>query len=156
MQPLKSVSPALSGAHPVSGGRRALWLALLVAASVAFTLGLACAMPFAALGAAIALTLPRRDALVLTGAAWLANQLVGFAVLDYPWTANTIAWGVALGAVAFLTTMSAQWLVPRVAGQGAIAVALATFLGAFCVYEGALFVVAATLLGGTEDFVPAI
>ena len=45
--------------HPLphlSGWHRALWLALLVAASVAFTLGLACAVPFAGLGAAAAMT----------------------------------------------------------------------------------------------------
>ena len=41
-------------------------------------------------------------------------------------------------------------------GHGAVAVALASFAGAFVVYEGGLFLVSATLLGGTEDFVPAI
>jgi hypothetical protein len=162
MQQQKSVLHSSAGAAGGSsavtpaGWRRALWLALLLAASVGFTLGLACALPFAALGAGAALTLPRRDALLLTGAAWLANQLVGFAILDYPWTANTLAWGVALGIVAALTTLAAQGLVRRLDGGGAIAAALASFLGAFAVYEGALFVVAATLLGGTEDFAPAI
>lgn len=33
---------------------------------------------------------------------------------------------------------------------------LAAFAGAFAVYEGGLFVAAATLLGGTEDFAPSI
>src|SRR5215510_1160511 len=87
---------------PLAPWRRFLWLAVLVAASVAFTLGLACAVPLAAFAAAAAFTLPRWDALVLIVAVWLANQLVGFAVLDYPWTASTFAWGAALGAVAIL------------------------------------------------------
>lgn len=139
-----------------SGWRPALWLALLVAASVAFTLGLACAMPFAGLGAAAAMTLPRRDALILTAAAWLANQIVGFAFLSYPWTGDTIAWGVVLGIVAILTTLAAEGLVGRLAGRGIIVAALAGFAGAFVVYEGALFLVAAAWLGGTEDFAPAI
>jgi hypothetical protein len=143
-------------ASQLSGRRRALWLALLVIASVAFTLGFACAMPFAALGAAAALTLGRRDALLLTGAAWLANQLVGFAILAYPWDASTLVWGVTLGGVALLTTLGAQWLVRVLYGYRASAVALAAFAGAFAVYEGALFVVSATLLGGTEVFAPDI
>jgi hypothetical protein len=45
--------------------RRLVWFGLLISASVAFSLGLACATPFAAFGAAAALTLSRRDALVL-------------------------------------------------------------------------------------------
>lgn len=138
------------------GWRHALWLALLVAASVAFSLSLACAMPFAALGAAAALTLCRRDAVLVAGAAWLVNQLVGFAVLGYPWTASTLAWGVVLGVVAVLTTVAAQSAAQRIHRHGALAVTLASFLGAFVVYEGGLFVVAALLLGGTEDFVPTI
>ena len=48
-----------------AGWRHLFWLALLVGASIAFSLGLACAIPFAAFAAAAALTLSRRDALVL-------------------------------------------------------------------------------------------
>jgi hypothetical protein len=138
------------------GWRQALWLALLVAASVAFALGFACAVPFAALGAAAALTLPRRDALLLVVACWLANQLVGFTILSYPWTADTVVWGVVLGLVSLLATAASQFLVRRLDGRGAVIVSLASFLGAFAVYEGGLFVVSATLLGGTEDFTAAI
>jgi hypothetical protein len=39
-------------------------------------------------------TSPRR--LLLIGLFWLANQTVGFGVLDYPWTADCLAWGVGL------------------------------------------------------------
>jgi hypothetical protein len=138
------------------GWRQALWLALLVAGSVAFSLGFACAVPFAAFGAIAALTLNQRDALLLTGGVWLANQIVGFVLLDYPWTASTFAWGVALGAVAVLGTLTARSVARRLDGRGAAVVSLAAFAGAFVAYEGGLFVVAATLLGGTEDFAPAI
>jgi hypothetical protein len=139
-----------------AGWRHALWLALLVAASVAFSLGFACAVPFAAFGAIAALTLTRRDALLLMVAVWLANQFIGFAVLDYPWTASTMAWGVALGIVAVLTTVAARSAARRLDGRGAAISALAAFIGAFIVYEGGLFIVAATALGGVEDFAPAI
>ncbi|HEY1505455.1 MAG TPA: hypothetical protein VGF92_14200 [Stellaceae bacterium] len=64
--------------------RHVAWLAVLVAASVAFTFGFACAVPFAAFGAATALTLNTRDALLLTVALWLVNQIVGFGLIGYP------------------------------------------------------------------------
>jgi hypothetical protein len=139
-----------------SGWRPVLWLALLVVASVALTFGLACAMPFAAIGGAAAMTLARRDALILAAASWLANQIVGFAFLSYPMTADTITWGIVLGIVAVLTTLAAIELTRRVARQGIVITALISFAGAFAVYEGSLFLVSVTWLGGTEDFVPAI
>ncbi len=145
-----------SGGASPNRWRHALWLALLVTSSVAFSLGFACAVPFAAFGAVAALTLARRDALLLTGAVWLANQLVGFGILDYPWTTNTFAWGAALGIVAVLATLAAQAIATRFERRGAVVALLAAFAGAFVMYEGGLFVVAAMLLGGTEDFVPAI
>jgi hypothetical protein len=136
--------------------RHYLWLALIVAASIAFTLGFACAVPLAAFGAVAALTLSRGHALLLIGAVWLVNQIVGFAVLSYPWTAETLAWGAILGVVAVLTTMAAQQAAQRLPGTGQIAAACAAFLAAFAVYEGALLVVSVSVMGGTEDFAPAI
>ncbi len=88
--------------------KRPFWIAVLVAASIGFSLGFACAMPFAAIAAVAACTLPRRDAYFLTGAAWLVNQWVGFAFQHYPRDANTIAWGAALGVIALLCTVAAQ------------------------------------------------
>src|SRR5712692_7098304 len=86
-----------------TGWGHEVWLAMLVAASAAFSFVFACATPFAAFGAAAALTLSRRDALRLTVAVWLANQVLGYAVLKYPWTANSFAWGAVLAvAVAWL------------------------------------------------------
>ena len=141
---------------PLATWRHLLWLAVLVGASVGFTLGLACALPLAAFAAAAALTLSRRDALVLIVAVWLANQLVGFAVLDYPWTASTFAWGAALGAVAILATLAGQWTVEHSMGRGRAVGYMMTFLVAFAAYEVALFAVSATLLGGTEIYTVAI
>jgi K+ transporter len=133
-----------------------LWLSLLVAASVVFSLGLACAVPLAAFGAAAALTLSRRDALGLMAAVWLANEIVGYAVLGYPWTANSFAWGAVLGGVAVLTTEAARHATRRTTRLGLIAAAGLSFLAAFAVYEGALFVVSVAGLGGTEAYAPAV
>ena len=136
--------------------RHPLWLGLLVGASLVFSLGLACAVPFAAFAAAAALSLSRRDALILILLVWLANQLVGFTLLDYPWTATTFAWGAALGIVAVLATLAGRWMVRRSMKAGDAVTFSATFLTAFAVYEAALFAISATLLGGTEIYTAAI
>lgn len=133
-----------------------LWVSLLVVASVVFSLGFACATPLAAFAAAAALTSSRRDALVLILSVWFANQLVGFTILGYPWTASTFAWGVALGAAAVLAILAGQWTASRSVDAVRIVRFLATGLAAFAAYEAALFVVAVTWLGGTEDFTAAI
>jgi hypothetical protein len=136
--------------------RHSLWLGLLVGASMIFSLGLACAVPLAAFAAAAALSLSRRDALLLVMLVWLANQLVGFIFLDYPWTASTFAWGAVLGIEAILATLAGQWIAKRFADTSRSVRFVATFLIAFAVYEAALFAVSATLLGGTEIYTAAI
>ena len=141
---------------PLAAWRHCLWLAVLVGTSIAFTLGLACAVPLAAFAAAAALTLSHQNALVLIVAVWLANQLVGFVVLDYPWTASTFAWGVALAAVAILATLAGQWTVWHLTNAGRALGNTGTFLVAFAVYEAALFAISLTLLGGTEIYTAAI
>jgi len=133
--------------------RHRLWLALLVASSIAFTFGFACALPFAAFGAIAAMTLPGRDALLLSVALWLVNQVIGFTVLHYPWDGLTFVWGAVLGAVAVLSTGAAQ-VVTR--GRGVVAGSLPGFAAAFVAYEGSLYIVSAAALGGTEDFTVAI
>ena len=145
-------------AHELSntGWRHHLWLAILVGGTIAFTLVFACAAPFAAFGAAAALTLSRRDALAVTVALWLANQLTGFIVLSYPWTLNSVAWAPALGIAAVLGTIAAQWTVRRLTGGSDLVRVLAAFVPAFAVYEVAIFLVSAALLGGIEMFAPSI
>jgi peptidoglycan/LPS O-acetylase OafA/YrhL len=139
-----------------TGVRHQLWLTILVVATIAFSLVFACAAPFAAFGAAAALTLSRRDALLVTVALWLANQLTGYAILHYPWTTNSVAWGPAIGIAAVLGTMAAQWTVQRLVGARDVVQALAALLAAFAVYEVAIFAVSVTLLGGLEMYAPSI
>ena len=136
---------------------RALWVAFLVAASVAFSLGFACAVPLAAFGAVAAITLRRVDALLLLGGVWLANQIVGFGWLHYPHTAGTAEWGAILGVLALLCAVVPAAVARRLpATAGALPVLLAAFATAFAVYEGGLFLISATIMGGTETFAPAI
>ncbi len=138
-----------------SAGRRPLWIASLILASVVFSLGFACAVPLAAFAAVAALTLNRRDAFALVGAVWLANQIGGFAVHHYPATASTLAWGAGLGGVALLSTLAAQWVKDHLA-QSHMLGAIAAFLASFAVYEGSLFAISLALASGVSDYAPAI
>jgi len=88
-------------------------MVVLVATAILFSFALACGMPFAALGALAALTLPARDALVLAVLGWLANQAIGFGFLGYPLDAMTLAWGVALGFSALTAVVGALFLCVR-------------------------------------------
>lgn len=140
------------GSRMPQGWRRALWPVLLAAAGFVFSLGFACVTPFVAVVAVAALTLNRQDALLLAAAVWLANQLVGFTLLGYPWTANAVEWGIALGAASVLAVVVAQATARFCAGRGTIVASLAAFAAAFILYEGGLAVIAAGLLGGTDGF----
>lgn len=135
--------------------RRPFWLALLVVASVALSLGFSCATPFAAFCAVAALTLPRRDAYCLTGGVWLANQAIGFAFLNYPRTWDCLAWGVGIGLAALLSTLVARQTTLRLRELHAVGRTPLVFLLAFAAYGAALLGLS-LWLGGTENFTLAI
>jgi hypothetical protein len=135
-----------------TGWRVHLWAGLLVIACTAFSLGFACAAPLAAVGASATLTASRRDALYLTGAAWLVNQFVGYSLLGYPWTLQSFAWGGAIGAACMLATIVAYEALLRLKAAAPILLGLASLMTAFAIYEIVLFAVANVLLGGSENF----
>jgi hypothetical protein len=132
--------------------RRWLWILLLTAASVFVTLGMACATPFAALATLGALHMSRRDGLALIGIAWLADQAVGYGLLGYPRTANSVAWGVILGVGAFVALLAAQALADRVRARGVVLAGAAAFAGAFVAYQAVLVAATAVLSSGSEAF----
>jgi len=138
------------------GTRPTAWIAIVVFISVTLSLGLACAMPFAAVAAVAALTLERRKALLLVGLAWLTNQAVGFGVLHYPWTAETLVWGLALLAVSLLATLGAGLCATRFEAFPRLGVALLAFCSAFAIYEGLLFVVTVAVGEGMETYEPEV
>jgi hypothetical protein len=138
------------------GWRRPIWIALLVAASIAFSLGFACATPFAAFAAVAALTMNRRGAMLLVGLVWLANQGIGFGVLHYPWTLDCLAWGVGLGIVALLSVLGAEYGAKHFIALNGIVASTVAFLSAFGVYEGLLFIASIIFQSGVADYAPAI
>jgi hypothetical protein len=133
-----------------------LWMAFMAAVSAVLSLGFACAAPLAAFAAASGLTLSRRNAILATLAAWLANQAAGCAFLGYPLTVDTLAWGGVLGLGATLAMFAARWTGARVHSLSGLATPVAAFAAAFAVYEATLFAAALAFLGGTEEFTIAI
>ena len=132
----------------------AIWIALVGGLSVLFSLALACAAPFAALATVSALGLRRGSALALVGTAWLANQAVGYGLLNYPRTPDSFAWGAAIGVAALTATLAVlgwrRWIVsPRLAWS-------AGFAMAFAIYEGLLFAATAILPSGDAAFSLAV
>ena len=93
------------------------------------------------------MSLPRRDALLLTVALWLVNQIIGFTVLHYPLDGMTLTWGAILGGVAILSTIAAQMTIRQ---QGIMVTAVSSFAAAFIVYEGTLYLISATVMGGVR------
>jgi hypothetical protein len=81
---------------------------------------------------------------------------VGFALLQYPWTATTFAWGLAIGSAATGGTLCAHWTIERLSAFRSSVQVLAAFVVAFAVYELTLYGVAAALLGDTDAFAPRI
>jgi hypothetical protein len=129
-----------------------LWLAILIGSSLVFSVGFAYAAPFEAIGAAAAVTLARRDALLVSGVTWLINQCVGYGMLGYPWTSNSVAWGIALGAATLLATVAAGAVYQmRTAIPKAFRFGIA-FVTAFLAFEAAIYAVALFFLGGLQDF----
>ncbi len=115
-----------------------IWTALIVGASILFSMAFACAAPFAGLAAAAGIKMQRRDALTLVVMAWLANQAIGFFVLGYPRTYETFAWGVVIGVAAVLAASAASEC-KRL--DNALARTIAAFFAAFIAYEGFLYAI---------------
>jgi hypothetical protein len=132
-----------------------LWPAILAVAAVGGSLALACVAPFAAFAVATASTLQLRSALGTMAVIWLANQGVGFGALGYPWTLNTVLWGLALGAAAGLATLATSRVLRHFhASPGWLRLPLA-FGTAFGVYEVTLMAVS-PILGSGDVFAPAL
>jgi hypothetical protein len=110
---------------------------------------------FAALTLVAARTLGLRSAFLTVTAVWLANQAVGFGMLGYPHDVETLAWGIAIGLAALASLAAAAALMRRLDAAASALSVLAGFATSFAVFE-AVLLAAALVLGGTENFAPAI
>src|SRR6516164_8123843 len=80
---------------------------MLIVISAVSSWEFACITPFVAFAVAAGYALSARGALLTVMAIWLVNQAIGFTVLNYPWTVDTILWGFAIGAAALLAAVLA-------------------------------------------------
>ncbi len=114
-----------------------LWIVLIAGLSVGGSYIYACAAPFAAVATLAAAKMDRATGLAMVVVAWVANQIVGYALLDYPQTANSFAWGGAIGIAAVSGYVAARSLTEvRANGMFALGIAL---LAAFVFYEAVLY-----------------
>jgi hypothetical protein len=131
----------------------ALWVALIAGASIVFSLALACATPFPALATIAGARMRLPGAAALVGAAWIANQAVGYLVLGYPRTWDSFAWGGVIGIVGLMAIVPAAILVGRTSIGATI---IAGFVLAFFLYELGLFAATAFLPSGPGAFAPSV
>jgi hypothetical protein len=140
---------------PYPGAAQLFCLVLLIAASVSASLVFACATPFAAFAVVAAAMLRLRSAILVVGAAWLTNQIIGFGLLGYPHTLDAAVWGVVICLAAVAATVVASLMFKRWAPMGRFALYPVAFMASFVAYE--LVLVAATpALGGAENFTAVI
>src|SRR5258705_3108821 len=106
---------------------------------------MAIATHVAELATLAALNMSWRDGLALIGIAWLADQAVGYGLLGYPRTANSVAWGVILGVSACAALLAARALADRRRGRRGLVTSAAAVVGAFVAYDAVLVAASAAL-----------
>jgi hypothetical protein len=85
----------------VASDRR--WTFLLVAIG-AFSSVIYPHPPFVAFGAIAGTTLKPKRAILVALSIWLVNQVVGYTVRQYPWSADSLLWGLMLGLGTLIVT----------------------------------------------------
>lgn len=128
--------------------KRFCWGAVLTAVTVASTLAVACGTPFAALATLAALNMRRRDALILIGVNWAANQAIGFGLMHYPLNWDCYRGGLDLGIAAIFCAIAAMLSRHEVERRGWAGKAIASFAAAFVSYEAVLFLISPPGHGG--------
>jgi hypothetical protein len=121
---------------------------LVTALTTAGSLVFACAAPLAAVAAIAACAMGGRG-LPMVIAAWATNQIVGYGWLHYPLTADSVAWGLAIGAASVLAYFAATAAAPMAKGSRLLE-AGAAFAAAVVSYEVALVATALVLPSSAE------
>lgn len=129
--------------------------ALLTVACALASFAFACATPFAAFSVIAAATLPLPSALLVTAAAWLVNQGIGFGFLHYPVDASTIEWGFVIGAAALAAAAASGAALRLPARAGTVGALAAASIAAYAAYELVLFA-ATPVLGDAGEFTVSI
>lgn len=100
-------------------------------------------VPLVAFAAVAGSTATRQKALIVAASVWLANQIYGYGIRQYPQTFESIAWGLAMGVGALLVTGLAA-IRPKFTARSAIAHFLwleGTVIVGFGLYQGLIAIV---------------
>lgn len=131
-----------------------LWATVLGMTAALGSYGLACVFPFAAVAALAAVTLPTRHAIIVLGATWLANQVIGFTLLSYPHDGQAVAWGAIIGVAAFVGLGAAKIAFARETRLVSLRT-VGTLTGSIIAYQAVMFV-GAYVMNGFESSTAAI
>ena len=141
-------------AHP-SFMANFIWLCTLTLAVVGATVALSCVTPFAALAVALTATVGLRASLLVMITVWLANQVIGFGLFNFPRTPDTLLMGIAIGGAAVVGTVVAWLVLNRTPSRWVLLRLSIALLASFVIYELALLG-AVVFVGDLETFRPAI
>ncbi|HVX37676.1 MAG TPA: hypothetical protein VHC71_15805 [Hyphomicrobium sp.] len=137
-------------------GSTIVMIVLIAALSITGSLAFACAAPLAAIAALAAFSMSRKTGLALVVTAWLSNQIVGFGLLHYPQTFDTVAWGAALGVSTIVAFLVAHAVVQRIHGGSLILTLPVAFPIAFAIYQLALYLTGMPLEGAEATLSEAV
>jgi hypothetical protein len=133
-----------------------VWIALIAAATIAGSLMFACATPFAAVAALAALHMRRSEAFLLVGLVWGLNQLVGYGLLSYPQTWDSLAWGAMIGMGALAATAVAIGAHAFLGDDRRFLTAFGVFGVAFVTYQLILYAATAVLPSHPGSFAASV
>ncbi|CAA2139237.1 hypothetical protein [Hyphomicrobium sp. ghe19] len=131
-----------------------LWIALIAALSIGGSLAFACAAPLAAVAALAGTKMKSGEGVALVVVAWLANQVVGYGILAYPMTADSFAWGAAIGVASIVAFLGTR--VVSIATGSSPLVLAGAFLAAFAAYEATLYGAGFVVGSSDEAFSAAV
>jgi hypothetical protein len=120
--------------------QRTTWVGVLTLAAIVSTFTLACATPFAALIALAVLFLPRKDAWLLIGINFAANQAIGFAFLHYPLTLSCFLGGFNLALACVVSAIAAMAAQKALVRTGPLLSVLGVFAASAVVFQAVLHV----------------
>ena len=129
----------------------AIWVLIVTLSSIAFSFIFACATPFAALGALAGTRMRLRGGSRSRRSPLGPRiQLIGFFILSYPRTWDSLGWGAAIGVAALLAHDWARRTFTLL--QHPVASSIVVLATAFVVYEGALFAATVVLPSSAPAF----
>ncbi|MGQ9837616.1 MAG: hypothetical protein ACUVRV_06540 [Cyanobacteriota bacterium] len=85
------------------------WPSLLTTVGCLGNITYTCTLPFVTIGILTGTTLTRQKAVISTLTIWLANQIFGYTLHNYPRTPDSFGWGITLGICTLAVTLAASY-----------------------------------------------